>query len=73
MDRGFFGAMFVGVAILMVPRLGAMVVVALVVVGQMFGSLAFDHFGVLGLPQHSASLSRFVGAALLIMGVVLVR
>ena len=70
---GFFGAVFVGVAILMVPRLGATAVVALVVVGQMLGSLAFDHFGVLGIPQHAASPIRLVGAALLIMGVVLVR
>jgi bacterial/archaeal transporter family-2 protein len=70
---GFFGAVFVGVAILMVPRLGATAVVALVVLGQMLGSLAFDHFGVLGIPQHSASPIRLVGAALLIMGVVLVR
>jgi len=70
---GIFGALFVGVAILMVPRLGATAVVALVVVGQMLGSLAFDHFGVLGIPQHSASPTRLVGAAFLIMGVVLVR
>lgn len=70
---GFFGAVFVGVAILMVPRLGATAVVALVVVGQLLGSLAFDHFGVLGIPQHSASPIRLVGATLLIMGVVLVR
>lgn len=70
---GFFGAVFVGVAILMVPRLGATAVVALVVVGQMLGSLAFDHFGVLGIPQHPASPTRLLGAALLILGVVLVR
>jgi bacterial/archaeal transporter family-2 protein len=70
---GFFGAVFVGVAIIMVPRLGATAVVALVVVGQMLGSLAFDHFGVLGIPRHAASPIRLVGAALLIMGVVLVR
>jgi bacterial/archaeal transporter family-2 protein len=71
---GFFGVVFVRVAILMVPRLGATVVVALVVLGQMLGSLTFDHFvGVLGIPQHSASPIRLVGAALLILGVVLVR
>jgi len=70
---GFFGAVFVGVAILMVPRLGAAAVVALVVVGQMLGSLAFDHFGVLGIPQHSISPVRLLGAVFLIVGVLLVR
>ena len=70
---GLFGAIFIGVAILMVPRLGAATVLALVVVGQMLGSVAFDHFGVLGLQQHSAGPLRLAGAALLIAGVVLIR
>lgn len=41
---GLFGAIFIGVAILMVPRLGAATVFALIVMGQMIGSVAFDHF-----------------------------
>ncbi|AYQ41376.1 membrane protein [Burkholderia aenigmatica] len=70
---GVFGALFVGIAILMVPRLGAATTLALIVVGQMTGALAFDHFGVLGIQQHSASPIRMAGAACLILGVVLVR
>lgn len=70
---GLFGAIFVGTAILMVPRLGAATTLALIVVGQMLGSLAFDHFGVLGLTQQSASPARLAGAACLILGVVLIR
>lgn len=70
---GLFGAIFVGVAILMVPRLGAATTLALVVVGQMVGSVVFDHFGLMGTPQHSISLIRMAGAAFLILGVVLIR
>lgn len=70
---GFFGAVFVGIAILMVPRLGAATTLALIVVGQMTGALVFDHFGVLGIQQHAASPIRLAGAACLILGVVLVR
>ncbi|WP_448192549.1 DMT family transporter [Azospirillum sp. sgz301742] len=70
---GLFGAMFIGTAILMVPRLGAATVLALVVVGQMLGSLAFDHFGLLGLAYHPVSPTRLAGAASLILGVVLIR
>lgn len=70
---GIFGAIFIGTAILMVPRLGAATVLALIVVGQMLGSLAFDHFGLLGVPQHPANLTRLAGAVLLLLGVVLVR
>lgn len=70
---GLFGAIFIGTAILMVPRLGAATVLALIAVGQMIGSLAFDHFGLLGIPQHSANPVRLAGAVLLVLGVVLIR
>ncbi len=70
---GIFGAIYIAVSILMLPRLGAATVVALIVVGQMIGSLAFDHFGLLGVPEQPASLVRIVGAAFLVLGVVLVR
>ncbi|MCW2242720.1 DMT family transporter [Azospirillum canadense] len=70
---GLFGALFIGTAILMVPRLGAATVLALIVVGQMTGSLAFDHFGLFGLSQQPVSVTRLAGAASLILGVVLIR
>ncbi len=70
---GVFGALFIGIVVLMIPRLGAATTLALIVVGQMLGSLAFDHFGLLGLPQHGAGPIRLAGAACLIAGVVLVR
>ena len=70
---GLFGSFFIATAILLVPRFGAAIFLALVVVGQMLGSLAFDQFGILGLPQHTAGPVRVVGAAFLILGVVLIR
>jgi transporter family-2 protein len=70
---GLLGACFIATGILMVPRLGAATTLVLVVVGQMVCSLLVDHFGVLGVPQHSASPVRLAGAALLILGVVLIR
>lgn len=70
---GLFGALFVGTAILMVPRLGAATVLALIVIGQMLGALAFDHFGLFGLSPQPISPARLAGAASLILGVVLIR
>ncbi|PWC53177.1 DMT family transporter [Azospirillum sp. TSO22-1] len=70
---GLFGALFIGTAILMIPRLGTATVLALIVVGQMLGSLAFDHFGLFGLTQQLVSPARLAGAASLILGVVLIR
>ena len=70
---GLFGAIFIGLAILLVPQLGAANFIVLLVTGQMVASLIFDHFGWLGLPQRSVDLPRLVGVALLIGGVVLIR
>ena len=70
---GLFGAIFIALAILLIPQLGAATFIALLVAGQMLCSLAFDHFGLLGLPVQPASLIRLAGAACLILGVVLIR
>jgi bacterial/archaeal transporter family-2 protein len=70
---GIFGSIFIGTAILMVPRLGAATVRALIVVGQMLCSLVVDHLGLLGVPQHPESPIRLAGTAFLILSVVLIR
>jgi bacterial/archaeal transporter family-2 protein len=70
---GAFGAIYIAISILLLPRLGAATVIALIVAGQMIGSLAFDHFGLLGVPAHPLNMFRLVGAALLVLGAVLVR
>lgn len=70
---GLFGALFIGLAIFLVPQLGAATFIALLVAGQMLASITFDHFGWLGLAQRSIDLPRLAGAALLIAGVVLIR
>ena len=70
---GLFGAIFIGLAILLVPKLGAAAFIALLVTGQMLASVAFDHFGWLGLTQRPIDVPRLIGVALLIGGVVLIR
>ena len=70
---GLFGAIFIGLAVLLVPQLGAATFIALLVTGQMLASVAFDHFGWLGLAQRPVDAPRLIGVALLIGGVVLIR
>ena len=70
---GLFGAIYIGIAIMLVPRLGTAAFVTLLVAGQMLASLVFDHYGLFGLPRHPVDLYRILGAALLVGGVVLVR
>jgi bacterial/archaeal transporter family-2 protein len=70
---GLFGAIFIGLAIYLVPVLGAATFISILIAGQMIASITFDHFGWLGLAQRSIDLPRLIGAALLIAGVVLIR
>lgn len=70
---GIFGAIFIATGIMMVPRLGAATVLALVVVGQMVASLILDHLGLLGLAQHPVTPKRMLGAIFLIFGVMVIR
>ncbi|HEY5305222.1 MAG TPA: DMT family transporter, partial [Pseudolabrys sp.] len=70
---GIFGAIYIAISILLVPRLGAATVISLLVAGQMIGSLAFDHFGLFGLPVHHVTTQRAIGAMLLMAGAILVR
>ena len=69
---GLFGAIFVALAIVLVPQLGAATFIALLVTGQMLASVTFDHFGWIGLAQRSVDLPRLTGVALLNGGVVLI-
>jgi len=70
---GLFGTMYIAVSILLLPRLGATTVIALLIAGQMIGSIAFDHLGLFGLPVHPITAARGLGAVLLLAGALLVR
>ena len=70
---GFFGAICIAISILLVPRIGTAAFVALLVAGQMIASVAFDHYGMLGLAPRPADVTRIVGALLLVAGVVMIR
>ncbi len=70
---GLLGAYYVASSIVLAPRLGAAVLVALVIAGQLLVSLVLDHFGLVGFAQHPISPARILGAALLLVGVVLIQ
>ena len=70
---GLIGAIYVLAAVVLAPKLGAGTLVAAVVAGQMFTSLLLDHYGLIGFPVHSLSLVRFLGAVLVIAGVILIQ
>jgi transporter family-2 protein len=70
---GVLGAFYVATMVLSAPRLGAATTIALVVAAQMVTSVVLDHLGAFGFPTRPVSLGRVGGAALIVIGVVLLR
>lgn len=69
---GLFGAFYVATSTIVGPRLGATTLLALTVLGQLVAALLVDHFGWINFPQQDITLTRFVGAAMVFVGVLLV-
>ncbi len=70
---GTLGVLYVWLTIVLAPRLGAAVLISLVVAGQLTASLVIDHYGWVGFAHHPISLWRALGALLLLSGVILIR
>ncbi|MBX7221832.1 MAG: DMT family transporter [Blastocatellia bacterium] len=70
---GLFGTIFVTCAILAIPRIGATVASASLIVGQLIAALILDHYGLLDLPKHPISPARIAGAVLLCVALWLIQ
>lgn len=70
---GLCGAALVTTAILAAPRLGAALLVATLIAGQLGSSVLLDHMGWVGFATRPVSALRLVGVALLAAGVFCVR
>lgn len=70
---GLFGAVYVVLAILLADRMGAALVSATGIFGQLCASILIDHYGWFGMPVQRATPARLIGAVLLGVGVVLIR
>ena len=70
---GLGGATYVVLAIVLTHRLGAALLSAAGILGQLGTSLLIDHYGWFGVPVHRLSVTRCLGVVLLGAGVVLIR
>lgn len=69
---GLIGVVYIVATTVLGPRLGATALIALTVLGQMLAALLVDHHGVLGFPQSVVTPLRLLGAALVVVGVLLI-
>ena len=72
LSGGLFGAFFVTMTIVGVPRIGTTAVLALTIVSQLVAGLLLDHFGLFGMRGIPFDLKRILGVALLLIGVFLI-
>lgn len=69
---GVCGTIFLTLNILLFPRVGSVQTVVLPTLGQILMGLLVDHFGLFQGVQSSLTVTRTIGALLVIAGVVLV-
>ncbi|QZA80577.1 DMT family transporter [Deefgea piscis] len=70
---GLLGAVFVFGTTLIAPKLGAATMLSLIITGQIIASMLFDRFGWFAMPMKDLSWPRLLGAAFIVVGVVLVN
>ncbi|OOV98332.1 DMT family transporter [Pseudomonas sp. MF4836] len=67
---GIAGVLYITIALLMAPRLGALNFIMAVIIGQLVISLIIDYFGLVGLPRKDISLQKLVGVLVVVGGFV---
>jgi transporter family-2 protein len=67
--NGLCGFVILTIAALTFPIIGAASVIVLMIAGQLVTAAAFDHFGLLNLPQHPVSMTRIIGIMFAGLGV----
>ncbi|MFB9994045.1 DMT family transporter [Deinococcus oregonensis] len=65
---GLVGSAYVVSSVVLTRSLGAALAVSLVIAAQVIASLAFDHFGVLGLPRRPFNRQRAAVLVLVLAG-----
>jgi transporter family-2 protein len=67
---GLLGVIYVGTSMVATPRVGVALMLSLGFAGQMFCSVAIDHYGWFGLERRPVNPGRLLGVFLLMLGVV---
>jgi transporter family-2 protein len=70
---GLLGAYFIATAAFAGPRIGALLLMVLVLAGQLGMALMLDHFGWAGFRQAPVNLGKVAGLLLIVAGIWLIR
>ena len=70
---GTLGAIFLGVNVMLAPRLGAAATFCFIIAGQLMAALTIDRLGLFAFAVRELSVGRIVGVAFVIAGAIMVR
>ena len=70
---GLFGAVYVTLVLVAVPKIGTAAAVTAAIFGQLIGAMILDQFGWLGVPRIPLNPWRILGAVLVLAGVFLMQ
>lgn len=70
---GLLGGYLVFAATFLAPIVGAGMLVALILMGQLSTAVILDHFGLIGFEKKPINARRIIGVLILASGVVLIR
>lgn len=70
---GSLGVLYLIGNVVLVPRLGAAAMFSFAIAGQLIAALVLDKIGFLGLAVREISVGRLAGAALVLVGALMVR
>jgi bacterial/archaeal transporter family-2 protein len=72
-SAGLIAVVFVAAVSLAAPRVGPVMLVLLLIVGQMMAALTLEHFGLAGYAQRPIDWHKLAGFGVIIAGVALMR
>ena len=70
---GLLGLFYVFTVIVVGPKIGALMVMSLVIAGQLIASVLVDHFGAVGFPKHEITPGRIIGCLLILGGFLAIK
>lgn len=68
---GLLGAVFVTIAIYVVPHMGVTSMIAVMIAGQLIAAALLSHFGILSDVAHPITWQKLIGLSLLAIGAVI--
>lgn len=68
---GVLGAFYVGIMVMVVPKIGVSLAFFALITGQLMMGAAIDHFGWFGAPHHPLTMKKVISISLMLAGIYL--